>query len=85
MSSRQETVLLPGVLIGHGYEAECTVRATKVELLGPAGMAMAVAFSRYSICNVSKKIPDGSYKLSVNAEIIPMRLHEGLWFADGLI
>ncbi len=84
MSSRRETVLLPGILRGQGREVECRVRATKVTLPGPARLAVAVALSGYTIHSVSRRIPDGHYKLSVNAEIIPMRLHEGLWFGDGL-
>ncbi len=82
--SNRESVLLPGILRGQGQEIECTVRATKVSLPGSGGLPVAVAFSQYSIQSISRKVPDGRYKLSVNAEIIPMRLHNGLWFGDGL-
>jgi hypothetical protein len=85
MSTRRETIILPGILRGQGHEVECAVHATKVILPGPAGVALAVAYCGYSIRDIAKKIPDGHYKLSVNAEIISMRQHEGLWFGDGMI
>lgn len=84
MSSSREGVFLPGILQGQGHEAECRVSATKVTLPGPSGLPVAVAFSGYSIHSVSKKLPDGSYNLSVNAEIIPMRRSNGMWFGTGL-
>jgi hypothetical protein len=78
MSSRRESVLLPGILRGQGYEVQCSVRATKVTPPGPSGLAVAAAFCEYSIHSVSNKLPDGRYKLSVNADIIPMRRHNGM-------
>lgn len=79
MTSKRERVALPGILWGNGYEAECTVLATKVSLPGTD----AVAFCEYSVQGVSKKLPEGRYKLSVNAQIIPMRFHSGFWLSDG--
>lgn len=83
MPAREEIVLLPGILRGLGHEVECRVRATRVALSGPAGVALAVAYCKYEIQDV-RKLPDGRYKLYINSEIIPMRLHEGLWYADGI-
>ena len=79
MTSTRERVSLPGILRGNGHEVECTVLATKVTLPG----ANAVAFCQYSVRKVPKNLPEGRYKLSVNAEVIPVRLQGGFWLADG--
>jgi hypothetical protein len=75
MASRRDDVRLPGVLWAGGHEATCVVSATRVSLLGLS----AVAYRNYSIEQVSKDLPEGSYQLSVNGEIIPMRHHNGQW------
>ena len=77
MISTREPVILPGILRGSGHEVACTVRATKVSLLG----SHAVAYCEYSIAHTSKPLSEGNYQLSVNAETIPVRLQDGYWLS----
>jgi hypothetical protein len=80
MISARERVVLPGILQGQGHEVECAVRATEVSLPG----ASEVAYSEYGIQSVAKPLPEGRYKLTVNAQVFPMRFHNKLWLLDGL-
>jgi hypothetical protein len=80
MTSTRERVVLPGIIRGQGHEVECAVLATKASLPG----TNAVAYCQYWIQSVAKPVPEGRYKLTVNAQVIPMRFHDNLWLGDGL-
>jgi hypothetical protein len=80
MTDRRESVVLPGILWGHGQEVACTVLVTKDSLLG----SDAVGYCGYKIEQVSKALPEGIYQLSTNGEIIPMRYYHGDWFSASL-
>ncbi len=77
MASMKETVSFSGILRGEGHEAICTVYATKVSLPGTS----AVKYANHSIEKVSKTLPDGTYKLSVHGDTIPVKRREGLWLS----
>jgi|HubBroStandDraft_6_1064221.scaffolds.fasta_scaffold1092042_2 hypothetical protein len=80
MTSARERVVLPGILCGQGHEVECAVLATKVSLPG----TNVFTHCEYSIHSLAKPVPEGRYKLTVNALVFPMRLHNNLWLGDGL-
>ena len=80
MTSARERVVLPGILRGQGHEIECAVLATKVSLPGTS----EVAYCQYSIHSVAKPVPEGRYQLTVNAQVVPMRLHNNHRLGDGL-
>jgi hypothetical protein len=75
MTNRRERVSLPGVLLGEGFEATCTVHATKVTLWG------VDAFCRRSIVAVSQPLPEGEYQLSLNGEVTRLRHQNGAWLS----
>jgi len=77
MASTRERVSFFGVLRGQGYEATCTVWATKVTQQGTGN----VAYARYTIENVSKVLPDGTYQVLTNGQSFLVRLKNGNWLA----
>lgn len=77
MVSSRESVRFPGRLQGEGRQAECTVQATKVGLPGTG----VFAYTNYSISDVSKALPPGTYELVANGERIAVRHFNGHWLA----
>lgn len=80
MASRTERVSFPGIIRGEGYEASCTVRATKVT--HPSGID--AAYMDYSIENVSKPPPrEGNYEVTAGRETIRVHFRNGQWLSAG--
>jgi hypothetical protein len=69
-------VVSTGTLCSENHEATCTVRATKVSLPGEPG---EFNYVDYSIENVSKKLPEGLYRLSAFGSNIMVRYKNGFW------
>jgi hypothetical protein len=81
MSSIRELVILEGKLVGEGREASCDVEATKVSL--PDGSDCA--YSHFSIRNVSRRLPEGTYRLFVAGEEIAVRQKNGFWLSGSAV
>jgi hypothetical protein len=79
MVSTRERVTLQGLLHDRGLEATCRVFATKVTIAGGSDFG----YGNYQIdsASVSPSLPDGSYQLSVNGELIPIRFLNGDWLS----
>jgi hypothetical protein len=71
-----DLVVFAGVLRGQGHEAGCRVSAKRQ--ISTSG---EVAYSRYTVEHWPEELPEGTYRLTVNGQIIPMRLQDGKWFA----
>jgi hypothetical protein len=69
---------MQGVIRGEEYEANCTIRATKVSLPGTSDSA----YTDYSIEQVSKPPPgEGKYTVTAGSENIRVRFRNGQWLA----
>jgi hypothetical protein len=77
MASIKEHVSFAGIIKGQGREARCTVSALKVTLPGAGGSA----YARYSVRDVSERLPEGEYQLSVNGQAFAMRHQGGHWLS----
>jgi hypothetical protein len=77
MASIKERVSFAGIIKGQGREAGSTVSALKVTLPG-VGVS---AYARYSVGNVSERLPEGEYQLSVNGQSFAMRHQGGNWLS----
>jgi hypothetical protein len=78
MASIREHVSFPGILQGGEHDANCTVRATKVNLPGEPSV---FEYIDYSVENVSKQLPDGVYQLLAQGKTITLRYQNGFWLA----
>jgi hypothetical protein len=74
-----EFVRLPGIIIGDGGHAECTVKALKVT--NPGGGA--VAFTHFTVERVSSVLPPGQYQLTCNGVTEHVRYDGQHWLARG--
>jgi len=66
-----------GILRGGGETAYCKVSALRVAFSGPR----LFKDCPYTVLWVSKPLPEGDYKLSIDGEIIDMRHFKGGWGA----
>ena len=75
MTYLREPIKMSGVLRGGGITTSCNVSAVRVSLEG----TRLSKNCGYSIEWISKALPDGDYKLSVDAKTIDMRYFRGGW------
>jgi hypothetical protein len=75
MTYLREPIRMSGVLRGNNQTANCTVSFVRVTLEG----TKLTKDCGYSIDWVSKAIPSGDYKLSVNGIAVGMRYSEDKW------
>lgn len=75
--SNKRIVHWQGSLKGNGHEATCTVEALEIE--HPAGGPPA--YARYSVMDVSKRLPEGVYELETHGERHSVRHVNGAWIA----
>jgi hypothetical protein len=68
---------MSGVLRGGGETAHCTVSAIRVTLSG----TRLFKNCHYSICWISKPLPEGNYQLSVDGETVDIHHSKGVWQA----
>ncbi|MGA2594901.1 MAG: hypothetical protein ABSH32_33800 [Bryobacteraceae bacterium] len=74
MAPIRELASFPGVLLGEGQEARCTVFATKASLPGAPGV---FEYVDYDIPNASKVLPNGIYLLVAQGKTITVRYQNG--------
>jgi hypothetical protein len=78
LATRKERVTVPGTIRGEGYEARCTVRATRVT--HPEGIDSALIDC--SIEDESEPPPrDGTYEVTAGREIFRVLRRNGFWVA----
>lgn len=77
MAYTREHLRMSGVLLGNGQTANCTVSAVKVTLEGTK-LSMNCG---YSIEWISRPLPEGDYKLSVDDKTIDMHYSKDGWRA----
>ncbi len=77
--SKTENVRFSGILRGEGLEATCTVYALKVTLTNAPNVS---SLTKYRITNVSKPLPNGTYRLFVHGESIDVRHENGNWLSS---
>jgi hypothetical protein len=75
MTYIREPVRIRGVLRGGEHIANCMVSAVRATLSG----TRLIKNFQHSIISVSKPLPEGDYKLSVEDEIINVRYSKGDW------
>lgn len=78
MASTKRQVSFPGVLRGQGHEATCTVLMTETSA---PGSGLPPAYGQFSVRNVSKRLPDGEYTITVNGQTDKVRCQDGNWLA----
>jgi hypothetical protein len=72
------TVVGTGALRGEGHEATCTVRALKVSLPNEPD---EFEYVRFSVVDVSTKIPEGTYRISAFGWTYSMQYRNGRWLS----
>lgn len=77
MASHRNIVMLAGQLSGMGREAECTVSAVKVSLLGTG----VFEYANLGIHDEPKDLPDGQYQIQFAGKTVPVQRHGGAWIA----
>jgi hypothetical protein len=77
MTFTREHVRMSGILRGGGRVANCMVSAMRVTLSGTRLFKDCM----YSVDWVSRSLPDGDYKLSVDGMAVYMRYSKGCWRA----
>jgi hypothetical protein len=77
MAFARESMAWSGTLRGGGQTANCRVTALRVALLGTNLFKDCL----YTVLWVSKPLPDGTYKLSIDDKTIDMHNSKGNWRA----
>jgi hypothetical protein len=77
MAFTRDSMRWPGILRGGGQTADCTVSALRVAVTGTRLFKDCL----YRVLWVSKPLPDGDYKLSMDEKTIEMRNSNGGWRA----
>ena len=75
MSSRRESVRLPGRLQGMGRDVSCTVFAEKVSRPGTD----VYEYDRPFISGAPRDMENGLYKLTFDGRVLSAQQHNGGW------
>jgi hypothetical protein len=75
MAFERDPMRWSGILRGGGQTANCTVSALRVALSGTRLFKDCL----YTVLWVSKPLPDGDYKLSIDDKTVAMRNLKGSW------
>jgi hypothetical protein len=68
----RERVCFPGILQGEGHKASCTVWMTRHNPRGQPAF-----YDEYFAEDIPTGLPDGSYTISINGQIIAVRIQDG--------
>ncbi|HTW47542.1 MAG TPA: hypothetical protein VMD92_06325 [Acidobacteriaceae bacterium] len=74
----RSVVLICGVLRGMGHEAGCEMVAIKDK---PPDSPRPI-YSRWSVIDAPRDLPDGRYTVSFENYTVPVRREGGLWLAE---
>ena len=77
LGSKRESVLLPGRLMGMGYEASCSLVAIKVSL----PELDIWEYVRCEIYEAPSALPDGRYDVSFDGRAMDIKKLDGNWLA----
>jgi hypothetical protein len=75
MSSIRELVLIPGTLVGQGFDVSCMISATKVTHRSTG----SVAYARLTIQNAPHELPDGGYFVRYKGITTYLKKEDGCW------
>jgi len=75
MSSKRESVRLPGRLQGMGHDVACVVFAEKVSLSGTD----VYEYHRSFISGAPRDLQNGLYKLTFDGRVLNAKRHNGEW------
>ena len=75
MSSKRESVRLPGRLQGMGHDVACTVFAEKVSLPGTD----VYEYDRSFISGAPRDLQNGLYKLTFDGRVLSAQRRNGAW------
>ena len=78
MAFARDPIRFSGVLLGNGSQANCTISAVRVFLIG-SGLFKDC---QYAIEWVSKSLPQGLYKLALEGKIVDVLHSKDGWRVD---
>ena len=75
MSSKRESVRMPGRLQGMGHDVACTVFAEKVSLPGTD----VYEYDRPFVSGAPRDLQNGLYKLTFDGRVLSAQWRNGAW------